>query len=126
MRVRLRVSVSVYVCVCCMIHACMYVFFFFFFFYIATNIGNCSYILALLILYMMPLCSSYFSINFGAGCIGSRSFPFYLLSVVVGCAVWFSYSMIITFYRHKRIFVLMFQKLWENVHLTMKFYVQYH
>ena len=53
-QVRVRVRASRCVCE----RVCM------FFICIATYIGNCSYLLALPIKYIMPLCSSYFSIGF--------------------------------------------------------------
>ena len=50
---------------------------------------------------------------------------FHRFSVVVGCGIWLSYFMIITFYRHRCVFALTFQKYWANVHVTMKFHIQY-
>ena len=50
---------------------------------------------------------------------------FHRFSVVVGCGIWLSYFMIITFYRHRRVFALTFQKFRANVHVTMKFHIQY-
>ena len=44
-------------------------------------------------------------------------------SVVVGCGIWLSYFMTITFYRHRRVFA--FQKFRTNVHVRMKFHIQY-
>ena len=50
---------------------------------------------------------------------------FFLFSIVVGCGIWLPYFMIITFYRHRRAFALTFQKFRANVHVTMKFHMQY-
>ena len=36
-----------------------------------------------------------------------------------------SYFMIITFYGHRRVFALTFKKFRANVHVTMKFHIQY-
>ena len=52
---------------------------------------------------------------------------FYRFSVVVGCGIWLSYFRItcITFFRLRRVFALPFQKFRANVHVTMKFHIQY-
>ena len=50
---------------------------------------------------------------------------FHRFSVVVGCGNWLSYFMNITFYRHRRVFALTFQKFRANIHVTMKFHIQY-
>ena len=46
-------------------------------------------------------------------------------SVVVRCGIWISYFMIIIFYMHRRLFALTFQKFRANVHVTMRFHMQY-
>ena len=63
-RVRPRVSVSVYVCVS-LYDPCVHVLFF----YIAAYLGNYSLFLALLIMYMMSLFCSFFSIGFSNGIV---------------------------------------------------------
>ena len=49
---------------------------------------------------------------------------FHRFSVVVRCEIRLSYFMIITFYRHRRVFALTFQKFRANFHVTMKFHIQ--
>ena len=50
---------------------------------------------------------------------------FHRFSVMVGCGIWLSYSRISTSYRHGRVFALTFQQFRANVHVTMKFHIQY-
>ena len=50
---------------------------------------------------------------------------FHRFSVVVGCGIWLSYFMIITFQRQRGVFALTFKKFKANVHVTMKFHIQY-
>ena len=49
---------------------------------------------------------------------------FHRFSFVVWCGIWMCYFMI-TFYGHRRVFALAVQKFRANVHVTMKFHVQY-
>ena len=100
-RVRPSVSVSVHVCVT-LYDSCVHVCF-----YIATYLGNCSYLLD--------------------SCRWCRCFLpiFHRFSIVVGCGIWLPYFMIITFCRHIRAFALTFQKFRANVIVTIKFHIQY-
>ena len=50
---------------------------------------------------------------------------FHRFSIVVRCGIWLSYFTIITFYRHRHVFALTFQKFRSNVHVIKKFHIQY-
>ena len=50
---------------------------------------------------------------------------FHRFSIVVGCGICLSYFMITTFYRHRHVFALTCQTFRANVHVTMKFHIQY-